>query len=1144
MPRFSRWFVLAATFGFAQPGAAQLWLADHVTYLQTPPLFLRAADGRVESVDGNLRWLLGRRLSLQLERVTIKQALTEITRQTGLFLAYSDDVLPPDTRISLHTDGITLAGALDDVLSDTGLNVVFSPNGQATLVKRPRGAIQVGMVGGYVTDSTTGRPIVGAVVTITEKDTSSTGAGRPTPTATIVTNDSGWYQVEIPPGEYAIRVRAVGYAPSGRAFAFAENERLVLSFALRMGMTRLAEVVVTATVPKRRLDIPNDITTIQADSIAATQPIRSVTDLLETRVPGLEVEHTSGAPGDPSRLRLRGASSFLETNDPIVIVNGVRVYSDQSSDRAGNLTSLSSGVGAFAAPSPLDQIDPNSIETIEVLKGPAAATLYGQDAANGVIVITTKRGRAGPPRWTASVERGMTEMPGAYPLGYFRWGHGIADNTPRFCTLQQQGCVTDSIVRFQLLSNPQYTLLGQGERSAVTVGVSGGTPQLTYAVSGDVSDETGLIQLPMVAAARYTAAHGGVAPPDWMGRPDEYRRWGATSRLQAQIGEKAVVSLTAMLQRGTQRRSTLEGQLPLLMNTYYDAASGQYYRPDNGGTLTTDDQVVSDFYMRVQDVATTFTNAVNVTWQPRPWLQASTDAGLQLITRDDESLLPYGADAGRRDSIGSLAVGRGTSLVRTVNARATATAPLPGGFRLQTAVGANYNSTSTSDFAINGTGLVPGTSSVSQAGQFGFPVQNALDLTSFGWYVVPSISRKEFTLSLGLRLDGGSTFGAHVSLPAFPQIGTTYVISDKSWFPFKRVFDVLRLRIVYGAAGTWPGPADRLRLFSQRSQLVDSQSVTTASLTTLGNTQLRPERSTETEGGFDADILDNRLSVSLSLYHKMRYDALMSVPVPPSVGGSSVFTILKNIGVVRNTGLALTLGTHLVRTALLDWTTDVGVGRNHNLVLSVGPGIPPNLGNNAQRLVAGYPLFGFWARPILGYADRNHDGVIEPGEVLVGDSAVFMGSAEPNYEAALHSSVALFGRALTLGVSFQYQNGVTQLNLVTVTGQSVSQALNDPHTSFGAQAAAVAPTDYGQIETVSVLRLTGLTVSYRVPTSVAHGIGAEAVAVTLQGANVGVWTKYRGKDPNVNAFATGNAIADTGQLPIPRTWQLRMSVSY
>ncbi len=387
-----------------------------------------------------------------------------------------------------------------------------------------------------------------------------------------------------------------------------------------------------------------------------------------------------------------------------------------------------------------------------------------------------------------------------------------------------------------------------------------------------------------------------------------------------------------------------------------------------------------------------------------------------------------------------------------------------------------------------------------------------------------------------------------MTLPAFPQIGVTYVISDKSWFPLKRVFNVLRLRAVYGGAGTWPGPAARLRLLTQQSQLVDSRSVTTAVLTTLGNAQLRPERSTETEGGFDADLFDSRLSVSLSAYRKMRYDALMSVPLPPSVGGAGYAfvdgALLRNIGVVRNTGLELTLGTHLVHTALLDWSADVGVARNHNVVVSLGPGVTPLQLGASQRVVAGYPLFGYWARPILGYADKNHDGVIEPGEVLLGDSLVFMGAAEPNYEAGLHSTLALFGNALTVGLGFQYQNGLTQQNLVAGRGQVLSQALNDPHASFGAQAAAVAPTNYGQIETVSVLRLTNLTVSFRVPRSVARGIGAEALAVTVGGANVALWTNYRGKDPNVNVFSTGNAVADGGQLPIPRTWQVRVSASY
>src|SRR5260221_11224162 len=142
--------------------------------------------------------------------------------------------------------------------------------------------------------------------------------------------------------------------------------------------------------------------------------IRNLTGLLATRVPGLTVQRTSGAPGDPARLRLRGVASALRSNDPIVVVDGVRIYAEQSAARSANLAdprrnapgTLGVNPPPYAAPSPLDNIDPNSIETIEVLKGPSAATLYGQDAANGVIVITTKKGKAGPPHGSAEVEQG------------------------------------------------------------------------------------------------------------------------------------------------------------------------------------------------------------------------------------------------------------------------------------------------------------------------------------------------------------------------------------------------------------------------------------------------------------------------------------------------------------------------------------------------------------------------------------------------------------------------------------------------------------------------------------------------------------------------------------------------------------------
>ena len=208
----------------------------------------------------------------------------------------------------------------------------------------------------------------------------------------------------VPSGLQTLNVRFLGYTPIERPVVVPDTGYVRVDVAMRMGMTRLQEVVTTATGQQRRLELANDITILDADSIVRTQPISSVTQLLEGRVPGLTVEHTSGAPGDPSRLRLRGSSSMLKNNDPIVIVDGVRAYAKQSDSTSANLASGRGVAGGnrarrhavHSAPSPLDQIDPQAIQTVEVLKGPSAATLYGPDAANGVIVITMKKGRAGP----------------------------------------------------------------------------------------------------------------------------------------------------------------------------------------------------------------------------------------------------------------------------------------------------------------------------------------------------------------------------------------------------------------------------------------------------------------------------------------------------------------------------------------------------------------------------------------------------------------------------------------------------------------------------------------------------------------------------------------------------------------------------
>jgi TonB-linked SusC/RagA family outer membrane protein len=1096
---------------------------------------------------------LERRVSLDVRNALLKDVLKEINRQARLGLAYTPRVVPTELRVSIRATDITAKDALERVLRGTGVKMEVTESGSVMLVKAsvrraeaPADTVRYGAVWGHVTDSATSQSLAGTVMGV--KGTA----------LTTVTNAEGNYVFTgVPSGVNVITARHLGYAPEMRDVAIIDSQLVRLNFALHMGMSRLQEVVTTATGPQRRLELGNDITVINADSIVSTQPISNVTQLLEARVPGLVVQHTSGAPGDPSRLRLRGAASIYRSNDPIVIVNGVRVYSAQSDPRSANLAGGPSQP-VIAAPSPLDQIDPNSIETIEVLKGPSAATLYGADAANGVIVITTKRGNAGPPRWTVSAEHGVTYLPGAYPEQYFRWGHNLADNSPRWCAVTDLTCTADSLARFQTLNDPALTPLGHGSRTAVAVGVSGGSSALLYALTASASDELGVLTLPSLAAERFQEAQG-ISPPNWMHRPQGYKTYSGTSQLTAQLGQSAQVSLTTQLSQSTQQRSSLENQLGSLLYTYVNPTTATYQSATANGYSPTP-ELLSGFYQRTTDVATTFTNGLNANWHPRTWITTSADAGLQVISREDELLLPRNYSSAF-DSVGTFNRGSGRSLVSTVNLRGTLTAPPVHGVTLRATVGANYTGTSLTDAFFGGTNIPVGATSPVQAhDRLNDETQSVV--RTFGWYVEPNISTKRLFLSTGLRFDGGNTFGSRAKLAGFPKVGLSYVISDEPLFPLKSLFQQLRLRAAYGHAGVQPGLSDRLRIYDVRTPvLLDSQSVDITRLLSLGNAELKPERSTEFEGGFDADVLNDRLSVGFTGYRKTREDALLSFPLPPSVFGEGS-TILKNIGVIRNSGLELTMGTELVRSAPVTWNVQLQVSRNRNVVISLAPEVAPFLIESGGALSAirpGYPLFGIWARPIVGFADANHDGVIERNEVQVGDSAKYMGASTPTYEASLHTGLSLFRSAIHLDAGFDYQHGVTQINATALDHQAASRALNDPSAPQGELAGTLVlipaseigfagqggpSTPFGVIQMVNTLRFNSLSVAYALPTAAAQRLGARAVTVALQGTNLGLFTNYRGKDPNVNAYPIGNGVLDTGQLPAPRTWQLRVSAQY
>jgi hypothetical protein len=326
---------------------------------------------------------------------------------------------------------------------------------------------------------------------------------------------------------------------------------------------------------------------------------------------------------------------------------------------------------------------------------------------------------------------------------------------------------------------------------------------------------------------------------------------------------------------------------------------------------------------------------------------------------------------------------------------------------------------------------------------------------------------------------------------------------------------------------------------------------------------LRPEQSSELEGGFDAELWRGRLSVTYTQYNKTRHNAILSIPVAPSVtagdggigSGGVTYMIEKNIGVIRNTGTELTANARVFESRALSWNIGINMSNDNSLVVRLNKGQQPfcysgSTTNGSSCIIPGYPLFSDFAQPIASFEDANHDGVIEPSEIRYSDSAIFVGQQDPKYQLNLNTGVTLLNGRLSVNATFAYQNGLTQNNQAGLTSGAFAAVLNQPNTPLATQAAVIAAgpdgaSQIGVYQTVNTFRFNDLSINYTLPTTLASWFRVPRMSVALQGSNLGLHTNYRGKDPNVNAFSTvsaGDETADLGQIPEPRVWWLKLTM--
>jgi hypothetical protein len=378
----------------------------------------------------------------------------------------------------------------------------------------------------------------------------------------------------------------------------------------------------------------------------------------------------------------------------------------------------------------------------------------------------------------------------------------------------------------------------------------------------------------------------------------------------------------------------------------------------------------------------------------------------------------------------------------------------------------------------------------------------------------------------------------------------SWLLSDEPFFG-TGFLNTFRIRAAYGVSGQQPGTADALRIYNSVPGKRAGTGTTGVSFASLGNVDLKPERSREFEAGFDAGLFNDRVSVEFTFYSKLTRDALISRDIAPSLGASQSQFV--NLSRIRNRGVELAINTRLIDSRSVAWDLTLSGSTAHNKILELGEGVSDIFVGFYQRHVGGYPAGGFWA-PTHTFADANSDGIIDLTEVQLSASSVFLGTPIPTREASLNSQLALFGGQVVLGTQFDYRGGhqvdnsLEQFRCFSVQNCRGNYDRSAPLEEQARAQALFLPgggNSVAFLEPGWFIKLRELSLTLFAPDGLARAFRANRLSLTLSGRNLWTIDDYTGVDPEVNAFAQDNfASSDFESQAQVRYWTARLNVGF
>ncbi|MEO5814398.1 MAG: SusC/RagA family TonB-linked outer membrane protein [Gemmatimonadaceae bacterium] len=960
---------------------------------------------------------------------------------------------------------------------------------------------------------------------------------------TVTAADGKYTLRRVPAGTAEVRVLRVGHTEQKKSVRVIDGQTATLDFAMPVALVTLQEVVTTATGEQRRVEIGNAVSNIPVGDLTKDGSVHNISDVLNSRVPGVQVQSGTQT-GTGARIRIRGVSSISLANDPIYIIDGVRM-----SANIGSIT-FSSGGGN---PSRLNDLSPEEIENIEIVKGPSAATLYGTDAANGVVVITTKRGRAGAAKWTAFAEGGLLRDTHTYPTNYTLQGHapsGTALSNPGSCTLpliSSGACVLDSLRTMNLMSDWQctditsskaqtcqrdlgVTPLSDGNRQLFGLQLSGGSEVIKYFLSADHENEIGVFALPRFERTRYDSL--GITPHEWTERPNTLGknafRMNVNAAVTPQLDLAINMGYVNLAQRYSQESNATAG-----IGSQAFGGPGYITNGTVSGTGTPlmGYRAWTPAYTweekRDQGIHR-FIGSANAIWRPTSWLTNRANVGTDLTDRNDHDLRFRGETPPLNATYRLGFAGNGRTNIRNLTVDLGSTANYnPSKFtwmNLKTTGGIQYNNYQLDQNTASGTDIPPGAQTPGSAASPSADEATTLQRT-LGFFAEQAMSvRDRLFLTVAVRSDQNSAFGTNFQRVYYPKVSASWIVSDEEFFPKLSFLNNLRIRSAYGSSGVQPGPNDASRLFQAITTSVKGVDTPGEQYSDIGNANLKPERSTEIEAGFESRWFNNRATLEINYYKRTTQDALISAIVAPSQGSAA--TVRTNLGSIQNKGWEMLLTSQVVDRPQLGFDITFSGSTNDNTVKDLGGTLPQKGVSN--WIIEGYPIRGLWARSIDGWDDKNKDGILTYSansalnEVFVSKDTTFQGYNQPRYVLAVTPGVELFKHRLRVQSLFDYRGGFRYYNnterIRCVSRQNCNGRMN-PEASFEEQAMVVATLDdpshtiAGFFQDGSFVKWRELSVTATMPERLAAKAGARTASLTFAGRNLKLWTRYRGTDP-------------------------------